>query len=219
MRFAIYSGEIIGILSYPNHARRYYENMLKPLFDRNYKEGSFWLRDYLASNNLKCILDKPNSKMTTFRTCWMLCHDTLRICFKIPSYRNKTCIRSELAKVYWILEAGYKYFYNNVAPLSPLLLCSPAYVTVRDYDARHNTNLNSVLFSYIRNNKNLEKTARDCFMHRNTVKNKLELIKSITNIDLDDPESFMSLTISHFMIDYFINYMGGDILEDLESAK
>jgi len=219
IRFAIYSGEIIGILNYPLQAAKFYEIQLSPLSAKDYKAGSYWLRDYLTSNNLKCVLDEPNSKMSTFRTCWVLCHDTLRICLKMPEYRNRVCVKSGLAKASWILEAGYKYFYNNVAPFSPMLLCSPAYVTICKYDAQHNTNLNTVLFSYIRNNKNLEKTARECFLHRNTVKNKLELIKELTNLNLEDPTSYMNLVVSHFMIDYYVNYMGGDILSDLEHMK
>ena len=56
-------------------------------------------------------------------------------------------------------------------------------------------------------------------MHRNTVKNKIELIKSLLHIDIDNTDYFLGLTTSHLMIEYFTNYMGGDIMTDTDNMR
>lgn len=216
INFVIYSGEIIGIMIYPFSEEAKYDNMLTPLWT----EGkSIWLKDYIKSKQCKCLIDEANSKFSSLKANWELCHGIFRICRKMPTYLNKTCIRGDLAKSYWLIESGYKYFFENVAQISPILLCSPAYVILCKHDIQHNTNLTEILYSYLRNSGNIEKTAKDCYVHRNTVKNKLQLIQRLTNIDLDEPENFTNLIISKYLMDYFIHYMGGDIISDTKKMK
>ena len=90
-------------------------------------------------------------------------------------------------------------------------LCNPALITLYRYDFLNGSILCDILQTYLLNNRSVERTAQKCYMHRNTIKSKLELIQQITPLDLDDPEVFISLIISFRLINYYGFYAGGAI--------
>jgi len=65
-------------------------------------------------------------------------------------------------------------------------LVHPIVVHLTRYDERHRTNLRDVLFYYLQNSRDLKRTAEMLYMHRNTVANKLNQIRSICHIDFED---------------------------------
>jgi len=219
IQFVIYSGEILGIMTYPISEDIEHDIWIEPLWNKQKEKTTFWLRDYIKEKNCQCVLDEANTKLSTVRASWVILHELIRICRKIPEYNTKICIRGDLAKGYYLLESGYKYFYENVAQISPILLCNPSFVILSRYDEEHNTNLTEILYSYIKNNKNIEQTSKECFLHRNTIKNKIELIQSLINIDFNDSESFMMLVISYHLMRYYTNYMGGNYKTDSQQMK
>lgn len=54
------------------------------------------------------------------------------------------------------------------------------------YDKKYNTNLIQTLEVYLNKNCNLNQTAETLFIHRNTIKYRLQRIEEITNTSLDD---------------------------------
>lgn len=71
------------------------------------------------------------------------------------------------------------------------------------YDKQHNSELIKTLQVYFNNQKNLSKTAQKLKIHRNTLMYRLNKIKELLDIDLDDSEiSFnlhLALKMSHFV--------------------
>jgi PucR family transcriptional regulator, purine catabolism regulatory protein len=62
-----------------------------------------------------------------------------------------------------------------------------------DYDSRHGSKLITVLESYLRNGGNKSVTAAESHLSRPVLYRRLSLIQRITNVDLEEPESRLSL--------------------------
>lgn len=88
-----------------------------------------------------------------------------------------------------------------------LYLAHPAVTALTRYDRAHNANLRDVLFYFLLNDGNVNKTATDLYMHRNTVNNKVNLIKKLTCMEMDDPRLRQRLLISCQIMRYYENVM------------
>lgn len=80
---------------------------------------------------------------------------------------------------------------------------------LREYDKQHNTDLYDILYVFIINDGNIQKTAQDFFVHRNTVRYKINKIKEITSIDFTDILSLLNILIS-YRINQYLDSVKGD---------
>lgn len=89
--------------------------------------------------------------------------------------------------------ALYNYYKLSelVALLPPgeerIRLCSIEVRKIAQYDLEHNTAYLSTLYHYIDTGKSLKQTARRLFVHRNTIHYRIQKIKELFQVDLDDP--------------------------------
>ena len=71
------------------------------------------------------------------------------------------------------------------------------------YDEKYNTDLIKTLDVYLSKNCNLNQTAEELFIHRNTIKYRLQRIEEITNTNLDDAFTrlnfFNAILIKNFL--------------------
>lgn len=65
-----------------------------------------------------------------------------------------------------------------------------------EYDEKYGSNLQSTLEIYLKNNKRLDKTAEDLFIHRNTVRYRIDRIIDIIGLDMDDGEALFNINFS-----------------------
>jgi sugar diacid utilization regulator len=70
-----------------------------------------------------------------------------------------------------------------------------------DYDAARSAQLVSTLTSYLRSGGSLNATASELFVHRSTVKYRLERIRAISKHDLADPETQFSLQLATYALE------------------
>lgn len=70
-----------------------------------------------------------------------------------------------------------------------------------DYDAARSAQLVSTLTSYLRSGGSLNATASELFIHRSTVKYRLERIRAISKHDLADPETQFSLQLATYALE------------------
>ena len=82
-------------------------------------------------------------------------------------------------------------------------LVHPAIIQITRYDRQHNNNLRDILYSYLKNDRNLIKTAADTYMHRNTIINKINRVQELVNLDLEDDELRQRLLFSCQIIRYY----------------
>ena len=71
-----------------------------------------------------------------------------------------------------------------------------------EYDAKNNTNLFSTLKVYLDKDANPHETANELHLHVNTIHYRLKRIGEITNINMKDPVSKMSLSLEILLMQY-----------------
>ena len=92
----------------------------------------------------------------------------------------------------------------------PVYLCHPGVITLVAYDSKNGTNLFQVLFTFLKNVRNLTQTARALFFHRNTLQHKIEKIESIIGEDLDSSAIRQRLMFSCTVVEYIQKYLKRD---------
>lgn len=75
--------------------------------------------------------------------------------------------------------------------------------TLIEYDRLHNTNYFYTLKSFIDNEFNINLASEKIYIHRHTLKNRLEKMKQICDIDFDDYYSRLSLTLAIYLYELF----------------
>lgn len=84
--------------------------------------------------------------------------------------------------------------------LEPSILCSRQLQELMRYDKENNTMLYETLDVYLKNERNAVRTAKELFIHRSTLFYRLDRIKKLVNLDLDDPNIRLYLEISYQML-------------------
>lgn len=72
-----------------------------------------------------------------------------------------------------------------------------------EYDKLHNTNYFYTLKSFVDNEFNINLASEKIYIHRHTLKNRLEKMKQICDIDFDDCYSRLSLTLAVYLYEMF----------------
>ncbi len=89
-------------------------------------------------------------------------------------------------------------------------LCHPALLVLKEYDKAHHSNLYDTLYTYILNDGNIQKTASDLFMHRNTVRYKINRITELIHIDFSNIREISNIFISFRISKYLETEKGCD---------
>ena len=87
-------------------------------------------------------------------------------------------------------------------PLDSDSLCHPYLLTLKEYDKAHNNNLFDTLYQYIINDGNMQKTAADLFIHRNTVRYRMDKIQELVPIDFSNIAEISNVFISYRIMNY-----------------
>ncbi|WP_434311749.1 PucR family transcriptional regulator [Hominifimenecus sp. rT4P-3] len=106
---------------------------------------------------------------------------------------------------------GYDFHENNL-----IYLCTPKYTILKRHDIEEKDNLCEILEVYIQNNCNTTKTAKDLYLHRNTVINKISRIEEIIGRSLDDWNLQMMLMLSSMVLKYAEKYRKEDLLHPVK---
>lgn len=88
-------------------------------------------------------------------------------------------------------------------------ICTRQLIAIKKYDQDHNTNFYETLEIYLRLERNVVKTARELFVHRSTLFYRLERIQKLTNLNLDDPNIRLYLSISFYLMEKFKDALEG----------
>lgn len=84
----------------------------------------------------------------------------------------------------------------------------PALTVLREFDEKHHADLYHTLYSYLKNNQQLQKTADELFVHRNTLRYRLRQIDELIQLDLSQIDHVLRLYMSYQMTDY-LEKLGG----------
>lgn len=79
---------------------------------------------------------------------------------------------------------------------------SPSILYLMEYDKEKNTNYTETLKAYIHNGQDINKTAEDLCLHRNTVDYRIKKINSLTPLHMDRTNVLCRLIISFRILEY-----------------
>ena len=85
--------------------------------------------------------------------------------------------------------------------LTANLIVHPAINVLKEYDTEKNSNLCETLYYYLVNEQNTQATAKQLYIHRNSMMYRLEKIKSLTNLDLNDINTRVRLVLSYIILE------------------
>ncbi|NQX46078.1 helix-turn-helix domain-containing protein [Paenibacillus tritici] len=115
----------------------------------------------------------------------------------------------EIGRVVWPSEPRVLYadvqLYDLLSPHAqhdPRDVSHPALTVLREYDKKHHADLYHTLYYYLKNNQQLQKTADELFVHRNTLRYRLRQIDELIQIDLSQIDNMLRLYMSYQMTDY-----------------
>jgi DNA-binding PucR family transcriptional regulator len=83
-----------------------------------------------------------------------------------------------------------------------LNFCSDGLLKLIDYDKKNNTEYFKTLKAYIAADKNAVQTAKNMYIHRNTINYRLNKIKEIANLDLENGDEIFRLTMSMKILEF-----------------
>lgn len=84
-------------------------------------------------------------------------------------------------------------------------LCHPVVWRIYEYDREYNTDYINFLSTYIYSERSVKKTADVLYMHKNTVYLKINKLKDIFNLDVNDHYVYIKIYVSLVVIDRLIH--------------
>ncbi|NLL66570.1 MAG: hypothetical protein GX236_02565 [Clostridiaceae bacterium] len=164
---------------------------------------------YDESNNIKQeIMDLANRKRISIGVS-----DRFDNLIETSNYYNQALTAIQLSGKLNMSQGVHMYnslrFYHlldKVGSQDRLMdFCSPVITYLNWYDEENSTNLCESLAVFIENNCNMQKTASELFLHRNTLTYRIKKIEELTKINLQDGETIFSLNLSFKILKYIKN--------------
>ena len=80
----------------------------------------------------------------------------------------------------------------------------PAVKILMKYDEENRTELSKTLYQYLLCGENVVRTAKELFIHRNSLMYRLDKIHQLTGADISDSQEKVRLFLTLYMIDHKI---------------
>ncbi|CQR54007.1 PucR family transcriptional regulator [Paenibacillus riograndensis] len=150
------------------------------------------IREFLTANQIRLGISSEFSDIADCRKYYLQAVKALEIGL-IAMPADPVVLYSDV-QLYDILSAHTQGDYREV--------CHPALLTLREYDGKHHADLYHTLFIYLKNNRQLQRTATELFIHRNTLRYRLHQISVLIHVDLDNIDNVLKLYMSYKMTAY-----------------
>lgn len=79
-------------------------------------------------------------------------------------------------------------------------ICHPAVLKLQEYDMIHETSFSKTLYTYIKEKYNAVAAARALYIHRSSFINRMDRIKELVDLDLDDLDNRLYMLLSFRLI-------------------
>ena len=141
--------------------------------------------------------------MESLGCMYLLGKRTVDLAYLLRESRETRIFFNEDYLIYSIIDLCVQRYLESELNNDILYLTHPAVPALTRYDREHHTDLRDVLFYYLLNDCNLTATAASLYMHRNTVNNKVNQIKKIIQLELDEPKLRQRLLLSCQIMRYY----------------
>lgn len=149
-------------------------------------EGKDAIEGILAECRLNMMVSNSTRDYGKLNTLYRLTRRAGLIGEHLKLQHNDRIYEYERYGMYQVIDLCTQRYMSLFNHSDIVYLVHPIVVHLTRYDEQHRTNLRDVLFYYLQNSRDLKRTAEMLYMHRNTVANKLNQIRSICHIDFED---------------------------------
>lgn len=153
-----------------------YENQLIILIKNDDVVKINKLEEFLLSKKLYLGISDIFIDLYDFQDAFLQAKNALKYQALIP-YQNHI-IFYDCVKEYHI--------YSSMSSKQLLHFCHPAIIKLNQYDELHHTDYTNTLYLFLINHKSIQETSSRLYVHRNTIIYRVEKIKEITHLSLED---------------------------------
>ena len=152
------------------------------------------IRSFLSENNLKMGI---SSEFSSIEDCNIYYHQAI----------TALQVGSILGEEKYIYQHEDIQPYNFIYRAKDQLLKEDFYnisiYILKKYDDKNSSELYKTLYIYLKNNHSMTKASAEMFIHRNTLRYRLEKIVELIGIDLDENDNSFKLYYSYKSIDFY----------------
>jgi DNA-binding PucR family transcriptional regulator len=175
-----------------------YDNSIVIFFNLNAYDGDSEhietsLFAFLQDNNLKAGVSNVFSGFENFKQYYLQACAALDLGPRLKPYT--WMYRFEDVVEVFVLE-------NCTALLPAHMLCAPGLLKLKAYDAEHHTELYHTLYIFLKNNLRSVNAAKELFIHRSTFLYRLERIREIIGMNIENNEDQWYLLLSFKLLEY-----------------
>ncbi|MDR0852143.1 MAG: helix-turn-helix domain-containing protein [Clostridiales Family XIII bacterium] len=175
-----------------------HENCIAVIFNLNQSDYTMEnversLIGFLQDNNLKAGISNPFSGLNYFREYFLQAAAALELGPRIKPYKWLHRFR-DVAELFLIERCTER--------LPAHMVCAPGLLKLKAYDREHKQDLYHSLYVYLKNNLHSVNAAKELFIHRSTFLYRLERIKEIAGISLDNDTDLWYLLLSFKLLEH-----------------
>lgn len=123
-------------------------------------------------------------------------------------------INAEDYSVLELIELSYHSLTHYLKTQDPFYLCSSGFKTLKHYDEKHKSNYVETIATYLKNDCNSTESARQLFVHRNTLIKKVSRAEEIMGESLDSSAVKQRFLLSYSIYEYSIKYLD-NVINDI----
>lgn len=165
--------------------------------------GSTDIKEFLRSNDLVLGVSREFSDIVE-------CRKYYDQAVKALKFNNILEFKSNIA-----LYRQFQ-FYDLISLTSNMVnyreFCHPVLFKLKEYDRRNKSEFYHTLFVYLKNNQNLQASSKELFIHRNTMKYRVNKIVELTKLDFSNNEDVFEVYLSYKVMNYLDKTNKNDLL-------
>ncbi|WP_353893925.1 helix-turn-helix domain-containing protein [Proteinivorax hydrogeniformans] len=156
------------------------------------------LKEFLKDNNLTVGVSQVFNSLIKLKDQYRKTLKALELGSQINS--DEKLFYSEKFNFYVLLDFLAT---NNLSQDELKGFCHTAVQKIQKFDEDNDTQYSQTLYHFLLNNQNINKTANELFIHRNTMGYRLNKIREITSINFEDTETVFNIQMSYKIQQYF----------------
>ncbi|WP_438496751.1 PucR family transcriptional regulator [Paenibacillus sp. IHBB 3054] len=181
---------------FPGSPCSYYEGRIVMIHDGNLSKElarSRQLQQFLDQTGITIGLSSMFSSLTQCRMHYLQALSAIRI-------GRILCPGQQLT--YYADVQLYELLSAEVMSGEEQVYRHPELLKLQEYDAAHQSTLYHTFFVYLKNNRNMQLASDELYVHRNTLRYKLDHIARLLDTDFSDSEKMLAYYVSYKVADF-----------------
>lgn len=179
---------------------------------RNFQDDNPQLYAYIQENQIFVGLSRCFDQLSSLSDAFEQARFALEYGRKLQHQTGYVFEYEEM----WVFDLFRAY---QLQPNRLRAFCIPTVVELIDYDNKHSGTLVPTLVAYLDHNRHLVATSKALFLHRNTVKYRLERCHEILRLDLTQASVAMNVRLSLKIMRYLETLEAGGMIIDRDQRS